>query len=296
MQLEALRRREPQLSIRRLAEIIQKYEGITLSEFPNMSPERKEALEKILLKHDVESKKVHERLSEEELCDYKSILERLYSYDLHEFESCAEMYLNKYCNIDRYNIHINQITALRSLLSGYISTENVYSFLIQEYSTPNVIKGEDVRGFLSRIFINDKFLLFTVACNLYAYILKEHLEDYKEIAKSFLSFIDGKNIFGRYAHDTNEIHNHLLPYTQMFIPEIRIWISTLEYCHDLHPCLPADLELWKKEGERNMYKKIFLAMKRFVDTFPDSVFLRNAECIMNDAKEELKSYNIAKFY
>lgn len=156
--------------------------------------------------------------------------------------------------------------------------EGFYEFLATAYDNLKLINGKSIFDYLSGLFGNNKLCLFATACNLYAYALKKDIHGLRMDVEAYLADMNFNDIFGRYAHTKDDLYKLLMRYTSDYIPELYEWVDLLVYTNDIYPCMP-DMEWWRREGELQTSKSVYIAVNDYLNKYPDTIFKTYAEKI-----------------
>lgn len=275
-QKQMLIQREPSKSAEYIAGCILKFENLDLEDFKYMIPAKKYRV-KILLDfrpdpaEQAEWSKIKEMMSHGPSLH---LIDALKTY-IKNWESLCldENHVDEAFQMMKYygQMLIDMVIHNARYHDSIINQELFYDILVEE-------RGDSLIRYIEDVFSDDKFNLFTIACNLYAYAIRTKNDSLLRESESLLSSIDSWGLFGRYAYGLAKIAPYLLPYTVLYIPELEEWIRLLEYAHDRYPCMP-DMEWWRREGQLSVSKSIYSLMQGFIMDYPDSVFRWNAERI-----------------
>lgn len=169
--------------------------------------------------------------------------------------------------------------------------ECFYEFLATAYGNPKLIKDKSIFDYLSGLFGGNMFCLFAIACNLYAYALKMDIHGLRMNVEAYLADMNLNGVFGRYARAKDELDKLLLQYTTDYIPELNEWVDLLIYTNDIYPCIPDDMEWWRREGELQTSKSVYIAVNDYLNKYPDTIFKAYAERIQSNVLPVLYKKN-----
>lgn len=214
-------------------------------------------------------------------CKIAGYIMRYENLSLDDFENLPKEKVEIVCELLEQQTNIS--------MNGNYWEEGFYEFLIEVHRNTKLAEGESIFDYMTGLFKDNKLCLFATVCNLYAYVQKLGIKDLINDAELYLSNIDFKGLFGRYAHKCEDLDRLLLQYVSDYIPELNEWVDLLVYTNDIYPCMP-DMEWWRQEGKLQTSKSIFIAVYDYLNKYPNTIFKTFAEKIQSNVFPALYSW------